>query len=55
MACCEAPSPRILEKNNRLFCGNCKRYLDQPPEPPPDPVVLEPVEEETPEPQETET
>lgn len=27
-ACCDNPSPRILEKDGRLFCGNCRRYLD---------------------------
>lgn len=52
MACCDNPSPRILEKNNRLFCGNCKRYLDQVPPPPPpeerDPLPESPpIEEET--------
>lgn len=56
MSCCEAPDPRVLEKNNRLFCGNCKRYLDRsaqqegPDEPvpettPPD-VVASPSSEE---------
>lgn len=31
MACCGSPDPAILEKNSRLFCRNCKRYLDVPP------------------------
>lgn len=31
MTCCERPEPRILERNGRLFCGNCRRYLDAPP------------------------
>lgn len=38
MACCSNPDPHILEKNGRLFCRSCRRYLDQrssPPEPPP--------------------
>lgn len=46
MACCGSPSPRILEKNSRLFCGNCKRYLDQAPEPPPVPEPDDVQEEE---------
>jgi hypothetical protein len=29
-ACCEKPDPRILAKNGRMFCANCKRYLDSP-------------------------
>lgn len=29
MACCDAPDPALLEKNNRMFCRNCRRYLDQ--------------------------
>lgn len=31
MSCCGSPDPAILEKNSRLFCRNCKRYLDVPP------------------------
>lgn len=31
MACCGSPDPAILEKNSRLFCRTCKRYLDVPP------------------------
>lgn len=27
--CCEDPQPRILETNNRLFCRNCRLYLDR--------------------------
>jgi hypothetical protein len=27
--CCEDPQPAILETNNRLFCRNCRRYLDR--------------------------
>lgn len=48
MACCEAPEPRILEKNGRLFCMNCKRYLSresqqsEPDDGPPEtPLVVE--------------
>ena len=29
MGCCADPNPRILEKNGRLFCNNCRRYLDK--------------------------
>lgn len=32
MTCCESPDPALLEKNNRMFCRNCKRYLDNPPQ-----------------------
>ncbi len=28
--CCNKPDPRILEKNGRLFCHNCRQYLDKP-------------------------
>lgn len=28
--CCDDPRPRILEKNGRQFCANCRRYLDKP-------------------------
>ena len=27
--CCDDPQPAILETNNRLFCRNCRRYLDR--------------------------
>lgn len=34
--CCDDPQPRVLEKNHRPFCYNCRRYLDvnisRPPE-----------------------
>lgn len=36
MACCGAPDPRILEKNGRSFCRNCRRYLDVKVEDPPE-------------------
>lgn len=56
MACCDDPQPAILEKNGRLFCRNCHRYLSDPPpdrEPLPEtpPAIEEPpdIEDETPE------
>lgn len=27
-SCCEDPQPRVLERNARLFCYSCRRYLD---------------------------
>lgn len=30
MACCEDPKPRILERNGRPFCANCRQWLDVP-------------------------
>lgn len=27
--CCDDPRPRMLESNGRMFCGNCKAYLDR--------------------------
>lgn len=32
MTCCDSPDPAVLEKNNRMFCRSCRRYLDNPPE-----------------------
>lgn len=29
MSCCENPTPRVLSSNGRMFCGSCRRYLDQ--------------------------
>lgn len=29
---CTYPDPRILERNGRLFCQTCRRYLDAKPE-----------------------
>lgn len=31
MQCCNDPKPRISQASGRLFCGSCKRYLDQAP------------------------
>lgn len=28
-SCCDRPDPAILEKNGRLFCRNCRSYLDK--------------------------
>lgn len=35
-SCCDDPDPRFLEKNGRMFCNNCHRYLDHPPSAPRD-------------------
>lgn len=29
---CARPDPRILEKNGRLYCHTCRRYLDVQPD-----------------------
>jgi hypothetical protein len=29
-SCCDDPRPRILHRTGRVFCGSCKRYLDNP-------------------------
>lgn len=52
MACCENPAPRTLEKNGRVFCGNCKRYLTPAvlTEPPPVILRVEVIDEELEEP-----
>lgn len=50
MACCDAPDPRILEKNGRSFCRNCRRYLDaKPDEEPPQNEAAQETKEENPE------
>lgn len=36
MNCCDDPKPRIGDSGpvaGRVFCGNCRRYLDSAPEP----------------------
>ena len=35
MTCCDNPAPRVLESSGRLFCGNCRRYLDTAAQSPP--------------------
>jgi hypothetical protein len=32
--CCDTPAPRISETTGRMFCANCRRYLDRLPAPP---------------------
>lgn len=36
MNCCDDPKPRIGDSGpvaGRVFCGNCRRYLDSAPDP----------------------
>jgi len=35
MTCCANQSPRIAERTGRLFCANCRAYLDARPGAPP--------------------
>ena len=33
MNCCNSPNPRISEKTGRMFCANCRSFLDNGPRP----------------------
>jgi len=33
MNCCDRPNPRISEKTGRMFCANCRAFLDIGPQP----------------------
>lgn len=33
MNCCDDPKPRISTHSGRMFCANCRRFLDTTPEP----------------------
>lgn len=38
MSCCANQSPRINERNGRIFCGSCRAYLDGRPQTTPEPL-----------------
>jgi uncharacterized Zn finger protein (UPF0148 family) len=45
--CCDDPSPRVGVKSGRMFCGNCRQYLDMPPPAAPEPLSDEAENEST--------